>query len=218
MAWCLLLEYLFLIPVLSPGPTFSPVCGRSFSFSHSIYFYCLFPSVPPFHWPRVTVYLNHLPAFIFRFSSLPLLGGSLATIILALHISFPPFLCRVDSEGTLIKTTTFSTAISSRHRPQGLVPLLARPSLGAAAGAPREGRGNMLRDRGRLRCPRDMAVPLDGPFCPFESLWLGLWWKAVGQGVGALSRGLFFQLSPPAFRPVKAAAVWRRGRALCEMP
>lgn len=119
-----------------------------------------FPLRSPFHWPRVAVYLNHLPAFIFRFSSLPLLRGSLAVIILAPHISFPPFLCPMDSQGALVKAAAFGTAISSRHRPQGLVSLPARPSPGAAARAPHEGLVNVLRDR--LWCPGDMAAPLEG--------------------------------------------------------
>lgn len=46
------LEHLFHVLLLFPGTTFFPGCARSFSFSHSIYFYCdIFPLFPFFIGP-----------------------------------------------------------------------------------------------------------------------------------------------------------------------
>lgn len=90
---------------------------RSFSFSYIIYFYCaIFPLFPLFIGP-VCVCLNHLPAFIFHFSSLPLSRSSLAVIILTIHISCS----RMGLKEALIKAKTCSRKISIRHQLQGPV-------------------------------------------------------------------------------------------------
>lgn len=120
------LEHLFLPLLLFPSLIFFPVCAQKLFFLlQHLFLLCHFPSVPPFHWPCVSVCLNHLPAFIFHFSSLPLSRGSLAAIILTLYISFPPSCSRMGLKGALIKAKTCSRRISIRHQLQGPVPSMS---------------------------------------------------------------------------------------------
>lgn len=177
---------------------------------------CHFPSVPPFHWPCVSVCLNHLPAFIFHFSSLPLSRGSLAAIILTLYISFPPSCSRMGLKGALIKAKTCSRRISIRHQLQGPV-----PSMSSAL--------TLFFSRTSFQSPRKSTktepswqwngksqLLLRGWCVPLEALSCGR--RQQGCGMEKLWRGPGFQLPSPAFCSLKVPSCFQSARAPCGMP
>lgn len=125
----------------------------------------------------MSVCLNHLPAFIFHFSSLPLSRGSLAVIILTLHISFPPSCSRMGLKEALIKAKTCSRKISIRHQLQGPVASL---STALTSFFPRTSFQSARKSELALKW--QIPAPLEGLICILGSP--QLWEEAAGMWHG----------------------------------